>query len=181
MFGTSFRHSKDKWVFQLIDYAEGTLMIDRRTSLTILFLIVSLLCPIAVSPISDTTTIVGYAFLAPFLGYDFGNIADGITIIIGMEYWAVYVPLVAPLSFLFLLQVIRSMKGKTPQNRVFYSGILSLIFPSVFLTWMYLPIFFITGLYGYAGPIPIQFILGMSLVSRYGYYVEELDWSDEED
>jgi hypothetical protein len=44
---------------------------------------------------------------------------------------------------------------------------------------MYVPLLS-TGLYGYAGPIPIQLIFGMKLVSNYGYYVEELKWSDEE-
>ncbi len=154
--------------------------IYKRIVLMILFVLVSFLCPIAMSPISNVTTIIGYAFLAPILAYDYGSIAEGITIPMGMQYWSVYLPLVAPLSLLFTVQVIRSMNGKTPQNRVFYAGVLSLIFPGLFLTWMYLPAFYM-GLYGYAGPIPIQFIFGMKLVSNYGYYIEELDWFDKQD
>ena len=180
MFGTSFRHSKDKWVLQLIDYTEGTLMIDRRTSLTILFLLVSLLCPIAMSPISDVTSIIGYIFLAPVSAYAFGSMTEGIVILTGIEYWSVNFLLVAPLSLLFLVQVIRSINGKTPQNRVFYVGLLSLVFPGLFLTWMYIPVFF-SGLYSYAGPVPIQFLFGMRLVSNYGYYVEEFEWPEEKD
>jgi hypothetical protein len=61
---------------------------------------------------------------------------------------------------------------------VFYVGLLSLVYPGLFLTGMHAPFFFM-GLYGYAGPIPIQFIFGMNLVSRYGYYVEEFDWPNE--
>lgn len=50
----------------------------------------------------------------------------------------------------------------------------------LFLTWMFVP-FFLGGLIAYAGPLPIQFIFRKVLVSRYGYYVEELHWPDEEE
>ena len=91
-----------------------------------------------------------------------------------------HLPLVAPLSLLFAIPVIQSMRGKAPQNRAFYVGLLSLVFPGFFLTWMYIPFFFM-GLYGYAGPIPIQFLFGMKLVSNYGFYIEELHWPDTEE
>lgn len=154
--------------------------IDKRIVLMILFVLVSFLCPIAMSPISNVTAIIGYVFLAPILAYGYGSMTVGVTILTGMEYWSIYLPLVAPLSLLFSIQVFRSMTGKTPQNRVFYVGLLGLAFPGLFLTWMYIPFFFM-GLYGYAGPIPIQFIFGMRLVSKYGYYIEELEWVDEEE
>ena len=132
------------------------------------------------SPISNVTAIIGYIFLAPVSAYAYGNMTEGVAILTGIEYWSVYLPLVTPLSLLFTIQVIRSMNGKTPLNRVFYVGLLSLVIPGVFLTWMYIPFFFM-GLYGYAGPVPIQFLFGMNLVSKYGYYIEELDWVDEEE
>lgn len=153
--------------------------IDGRLILSIPFVLISFLCPIATSPISHGSVIRGYAFLAPLVGYDYGSIGEGFTILAGAEYWNVYLPLVFPLSFLFTIQVFRSMTGRTPQNRAFYSGILSLIFPGLFLTSAYIPLFLI-GQYGYAGPIPLQFILGMVLVSKYGHFVEELDWVEQE-
>ena len=146
---------------------------DRRNVLTVLFVLVSLLCPTAISPVTNVTSIIGYVFLAPILAYGYGSMTEGITILTGLEYWSVYLPLVAPLSLLFTIQVLRSMNGKTSQNRVFYAGLLSLIFPGLFLTWMYIPFFF-SGLYSYAGPVPIQFLFGMRLVSNYGYYVKSL-------
>jgi hypothetical protein len=145
----------------------------------ILFFLVSFLFPIAMSPVTTTNEIIGYMFLAPVLAYAYGSMTDGITVLSGIYYWSVYVPLIAPLSLLFMIQVVRSMKGKTPQNRAFYAGLLSLIFPGLFLTWMHIPIFF-SGLYGYAGPVPIQFVFGMKLVSNYGYYVEKLEWLETE-
>ena len=78
-----------------------------------------------------------------------------------------------------MIQVIRSINGKTPRNRVLYAGVPSLIFPGLFLTWLHIPLFF-SFYYGYAGPVPIQYIFGMKLVSKYGHYSEELDWIDEE-
>ena len=145
----------------------------------ILFVLVSFLCPLAMSPISNVTTIIGYVFLTPILAYGYGSMTDGIAILPGIGYWSSYLLIVAPFSLLFVAQVIRSMNGKTQQNRVLYPGLLSLVFPGIFLTWMYFPSFFM-GLYGYAGPIPIQFIFGMNLVSKYGYYIEEFDWVDED-
>jgi hypothetical protein len=153
--------------------------VDKRIGLMILFVLVSLLCPIAMSPVTTANEIIGYVFLAPILAYAYGSMTNGLTILSGIYYWSVYVPLIVPLSLLFMIQVLRSMKGKTPQNRVFYVGLLSLTFPGLFLTWMQIPFFF-SGLYGYAGPFPIQFVLGMKLVSNYGYYVEKLEWPDTE-
>ena len=135
--------------------------IDRRLIWMVLFVLVSFLCPIAMSPITDEV-IIGYVFLTPILAYDYGGITDGLTLFTGIEYWYPYLLLVAPLSLLFLAQVIRSINGKTPRNHVFYVGILSLIFPGLFLTWAYSPVFLI-GQYGYAGPVPIQYIFGMNL------------------
>ena len=178
-FSASYLYSKDR-ISNPLTELRSIMKIDKRIVWMIFFVIVSFLCPIAMSPISNVTEIIGYVFLGPILAYGYGNMTEGITILTGMEYWSIYLPLVAPLSLLFTVQVIRSMKGKTPQNRVFYVGLLSLVFPGLFLTWMHIPFFFM-GLYGYAGPIPIQFILGMSLVSKYGYYVEELNWPDEEE
>ncbi len=152
--------------------------IDRRFILVVLFVLVSFLCPIAMSPISDEV-IIGYVFLTPILAYDYGGVADGITLFAGIEYWSIYLPLVAPLSLLFMIQVIKSIHGKAPQNRVFYVGVISLIFPGLFLTWLHIPFFF-RFYYGYAGPVPIQYIFGMKLVSKYGYYFEDLEWVDEE-
>jgi hypothetical protein len=129
---------------------------------------------------SDGSEIRGYAFLAPLVGYDFGSIVEGFTILAGAGYWNVYLPFVFPLSFLFVIQVFRCIIGRTPQNRAFYSGLLSLIFPGLFLTWAYIP-FFLIGQYGYAGPIPLQFILGMALVSKYGHYFEELEWVEQKE
>jgi hypothetical protein len=129
---------------------------------------------------SDGSEISGYAFLAPLVGYDYGSIAEGFTILAGAGYWNVYLPLVAPLSLLFVIQVFRCMTGKTPQNRAHYSGLLSLVFPGLFLTWTYIP-FFLIGQYGYAGPIPIQFIMGMVLVSKYGHHFEGLEWVEQEE
>ena len=168
--------SKDRISDSLIEL-RSVMKIDKRIILLILFVLVSLLCPMAMSPISDDV-IIGYAFLTPILVYDYGGLAEGLTIFTGIEYWSVYLPLVAPLSFLFTIQVFRSIMGMTPEKQVFRVGVLSLIFPGLFLTWMHIPFFFM-GLFGYAGPVPIQFILGMRLVSKYGHYVEELDWSDE--
>lgn len=156
------------------------MMTDKKSILMILFVLISFLCPVAMSPISDVTSIIGHIFLTPVLAYAYGSMTEGIVILTGIEYWSVNFLLVAPLSFLFSVQVIRSINGKTPQNRVFYVGLLSLVFPGLFLTWMYIPFFF-SGLYSYAGPVPIQFLFGMRLVSKYGYYVEEFDWPDEED
>ena len=152
--------------------------IDRRFFSVIIFVFVSFFCPIAMSPISEEV-IIGYVFLTPILAYDYGGIADGITLFTGTEYWSVYFPLVAPLSLLFMIQVFRSINGKTPRNRVLYAGVLSLIFPGLFLTWLHIPFFF-NFYYGYAGPVPIQYIFGMKIVSKYGHYSEELDWIDEE-
>ncbi len=151
--------------------------IDRRFILVILFSFVSFLCPMAMSPVSDEV-VIGYVFLTPVLAYDYG-VTEGITIISGMYYWSIYLPLVAPLSLLFVVQVIRSINGKAHRNHVFYVGILSLIFPGLFLTWAYIPSFLI-GQYGYAGPVPIQYIFGMKLVSKYGHYSEELEWIEVE-
>jgi hypothetical protein len=153
--------------------------IDKRVGLMILFVLVSFLCPIAMSPVTTANEIIGYVFLAPLLAYAYGRMTDGLTILPGIYYWSIYVPLIASLSVLFTVQVIRSIKGKTPQNRVFYVGLLSLIFPGLFLTWMNIPIFF-SGLFGYAGPVPIQFAFGMKIVSNYGYYVERLEWPETE-
>lgn len=174
----SFLQSKDR-IRSPLNELRSVLKVDKRVVLISLFVLVSFLCPIAMSPVSNVTAIIGYVFLAPILAYGYGSMTDGITILTGIEYWSIYLPLVAPLSFLFMVQVIRSINGKTPQNRAFYTGLLSLVFPGLFLTWMYVPLLS-TGLYGYAGPIPIQLIFGMKLVSNYGYYVEELKWSDEE-
>jgi hypothetical protein len=144
----------------------------------IFFVLVSLLCPIAMSPVINEI-IIGYVFLTPILAYDFGGITEGLTIYSGIGYWSVYLPLVAPLCLLFMVQVFRSIQGKIPQKQVFYAGVLSLIFPGLFLTWLHIPFFF-SLFYGYAGPLPFQYIFGMILVSKYGYYNEELEWVEEE-
>ena len=62
---------------------------------------------------------------------------------------------------------------------MFNVGLLSLAFPGLFLTLMYFPLF-LSGIIGYAGPIPIQFIIGMYIVLKYGTYIEVLEWPDDE-
>jgi len=154
--------------------------IDKRIVLIILFILISLLCPIATSPTTEGYRVIGYAFISLLYMCVFGSITDwGIVIVTGPEYWLTSTLIMIPLTLVFSVEVINCMNGKTSKNRVYHVGLLSFAFPGLFLTWMYLPCFFL-GIIGYAGPIPIQFIFGMGIVSKYGSYIEELHWPDEE-
>jgi len=150
--------------------------IGRRIVLSVLFVLTYLLCPIAMSPVTSSSGIVGYACVSLFCTYVSGSITGGeIAILSGPEYWLSNTALMIPFALVFSVEVINCINGKTSKNRVFNVGLLSLVFPGLFLTFMYYPVF-LQGITGYAGPIPIQFIIGMGIVSKYGYHIEVLEW-----
>jgi len=138
------------------------------TILLVVFGITYLLFPISISPIVDENGIVGYALISLAAQYLFIFLPLGnIVIMSGLAYWLSYTLSMIPFACVFSVEVINNIQGKTSRKRVIQVGTLSMVFPGLFLTFLYIITMFLTmGVIGIAGPIPLQFIFGMYIVSR---------------
>jgi hypothetical protein len=122
--------------------------------------------------------IIGYALISLTAQYIFIFLPLGnIVIMSGFAYWLSYTLFMIPFACAFSVEVINNIHGKTSRKRVIRVGILSMVFPGLFLTFLYIVTMFLTmGVIGIAGPIPLQFIFGLYIVSRCNPTIEK--WSD---
>ena len=148
------------------------------TALLVVFGIAYLLFPIAITPIVAGNIVIGYAALSLVVQYNFIFLPVGeIVIVSNFSYWLSHTLFMIPFALVFSVEVINNINGKTSRRRVRRVGIISMVFPGLFLTFLYIVTMFLTtGVIGIAGPIPVQFIFGMYIVSRCDPTIEK--WSD---
>jgi hypothetical protein len=128
--------------------------------------IITLIVPFAIIPTS-APSIFGIIYSQPFI-YGLFWVYTPISIIQYSIYTFDLTWLTVPLSTLnlvYLVQVVRYYQGKISRSEAIWTGIFSLVFPTI-LFLLAAEILNPFGIFGLIIPVPIQFIAGLTLMYR---------------
>ncbi len=116
-------------------------------------------------PYGANLDLVGTSIFGLFLSVDPNSIFSGLHILNPLlMMWA---PIFGGFNILFAVQVVRYTKGKSSLRKTIVASLLTLAIP-LYQIIIFVPYMLSLGYLRIIGPIPIQLIVGLILVRRYG-------------
>ncbi|MFW9892145.1 MAG: hypothetical protein ACFFFO_08085 [Candidatus Thorarchaeota archaeon] len=116
-------------------------------------------------PYGANLDLVGTSILGIYLSIDPNSIFSGLHILHPLVM--MWVPVYGGFNILFAVQVVRYSKGKTSLRNTIIAGLLTLAIP-LYEVAIFLPYMLSDGYLRIIGPIPIQLIVGLILIKKYG-------------
>jgi hypothetical protein len=119
---------------------------------------------------------VGTSIFGIYLDVDSRSIFYGLHILNPLVL--MWVPIFGLFNILFAIQVVRFTEGKATRRSTIILGLLTLAMP-LYQTIIYLPYVLMFGDIPFTGPVPIQLILGIYFVKKYGPKPIDSPWEEE--
>ena len=116
---------------------------------------------------------MGTSFLGIFLPVDSSSVVYGLHILNPLVL--MWVPLFGIFNILFSVQVVRYVKGKASYRLSIILGLLTLAMP-LYQTAIYLPYVLAYSYFPYTGPVPIQLIIGLLMMKKFGPKPLDAPW-----